>query len=141
MISISDYFGKYGKSHKDVTPPRYAAAQILLLKVNKLMQIAIDDGVEFPINPKTKSQVAGETNGGFRPQDCTIGAPLSAHKICQAVDLYDPKGEIDDWLTSSPVAREAIKELDMYFEDKSATVGWSHWSTKAPKSGRRFFLP
>lgn len=141
MISIADYFGKYGKTHKDVTPPRYASAQRLLLNVNKLMQIAIDEGMEFPINPKTKSQVAGDTNGGFRPQDCTVGAPLSAHKICQAVDIYDPKGEIDDWLTNSKAAREAMKELDMYFEDKSVTVGWSHWSIKNPPSGRRFFFP
>ena len=105
------------------------------------MQIAIDDGVEFLVNPKTKSQVSGETNGGFRPQDCPIGAPLSAHKNCQAVDIFDPVGKIDDWLNNSKVAREAIKELDMYFEDKSATVGWSHWQTRKTNSGRRFFLP
>lgn len=141
MISIADYFGKYGKSHKDVTPGRYANAQRLLVKVNSLMTIASANGIEFTINPKTNSQVSGDTNGGFRPQDCKIGAPQSAHKQGLAVDIYDPKGEIDEWLNHSKEAREAIRDLDMYFEAMSATVGWSHWSILKPASGKRFFFP
>lgn len=141
MISIEQYFGKYGKTHKDAIPSRYANAQLLLVKVNKLMAIAMEDGVSFPDSPVTKSQVSGSENGGFRPQDCSIGAIHSAHKEGLAVDIYDPKGEIDDWLNNSPVARKAISELDMYFEVMSKTVGWSHWSIKRPASGRRFFQP
>lgn len=141
MISISDYFGKYGKDHKDVTPACYANAQRLLIKVNSLMAIAMANGIEFPVNPKTGSQISGDANGGFRPQDCPIGATGSAHKRCMAIDIYDPKGDIDHWLNHTPEAREAIKDLDMYFEAMSATVGWSHWSILKPASGNRFFFP
>lgn len=141
MISMADYFGKYGKDHKDVTPARYANAQRLLTKVNSLMAIAMVNGIEFPVNPNTKTQISGVTNGGYRPQNCPIGAPNSAHKQCLAVDIFDPKGEIDEWLNNSKEAREAIKDLDMYFEAMSATVGWSHWSILKPASGRRFFSP
>lgn len=140
MISIADYFGKYGKDHKDVTPTRYANALKLLTKVNSLMAIAMTNGVDFPENPKTRSQVSGDRNGGFRPQDCPIGAPNSAHKNCMAVDIYDPEGDIDSWL-NTPEGKRAAEDLDMYFEVASVTHGWSHWSILRPGSGRHFFYP
>ena len=141
MISIEQYFGKYTTKHKDVTPSRYANAQRLLGKVNSLMQTLIQKGVEFPVNPVTKSQISGDKNGGFRPQDCPIGASNSAHKECMAVDIYDPKGEIDDYLNHNPEAIEVINDLDMYFEALPYTTGWSHMQIRRTASGRRFFIP
>lgn len=139
-ISKAQYLGTYAKS-KDLTAERLANIDRLLTKVNHLMMIAMQDGVVFLDNPKTKSQVAGEKNGGFRPQDCLIGAPKSAHKEGLACDLYDPTGKIDKWLNTSKVAAKAIADLDMYFEAESSTIGWSHWSIKPPASKRRFFIP
>lgn len=140
MISKAQYLGSYARS-KDLTPPVLANIDILLNKVNKLMQTAMVDGVTFQINPITKSQVAGEKNGGFREQCCTIGAPASAHKLGMAVDLYDPFNQIDIWLNTSPVAKVEYESLGLYFEAQEATNGWSHWSIKAPASGKRFFKP
>ena len=140
MISIKDYFGKY-EGHADITPARYANAQRLVAKVNTLMAAMMADGVKFPDNPSTKCQVAGTGNGGFRPQDCPVGAPGSAHKMGLAVDLYDPEGEIDNWLNNNIEARGLYEDLGLYFEALSSTIGWSHWSLVAPKSGRRFFIP
>lgn len=141
MISIEQYFGKYGKNHKDVTPARYANAQRLLGKVNKLMVEMMKRGIVFLDNPNTKCQVAGEMNGGFRPQDCPIGASNSAHKEGLAVDIYDPMGKIDEALNHDPELLEVIKDLDMYFEALPNTIGWSHWTIRKPPSGRRFFIP
>lgn len=140
MISKEQYIGIYSKS-PDLAPQRLANIDRLLVRVNRLMFLGMEEKIVFVINPKTKSQVAGETNGGFRPQDCTIGAPNSAHKEGLAVDIYDPLGQIDTWLQSSPEAKKLYEDLGMYFEAPSFTVGWSHWSIKSPPSGHRFFYP
>jgi len=140
MISMKDYLGSFAHS-KDLTPERYANAQRLLTACNRIEMIAIKDGVVFATNPETGSGVSGETFGGFRPQDCPQGAPHSAHKDGLAVDRYDPFGKIDAWLLTSAVAQKAMAEIGMYFEHPNATPGWSHWSIKAPPSGKRFFYP
>lgn len=142
MISLAQYFGPHVKS-KDLTPARRANADRLLKAVNRLMMEGIKCGIVFPTNKATGSQVSGETYGGFRPQDCPIGAPSSAHKEGLAVDIYDPTGAIDTWLMESKEARAIFENplVNMYFEHPSATIGWSHWSIKAPLSGKRFFFP
>jgi len=140
VISKVQYIGSYAKS-KDLTPPILANIDHLLRAVNSLMQVGMADGVTFQVNPSTRSQVAGQKNGGFREQCCTIGAPASAHKLGMAVDLHDPFNQIDKWLNSSPVAKVAYEDLGLYFEAQEATNGWSHWSIKPPYSGRRFFKP
>ena len=140
MISIKGYFGKY-EGHADITPARYANAQRLVAKANTLMAAMMADGVEFPDNPATKCQIAGSGNGGFRPQDCAIGAPGSAHKMGLAVDIFDKDGKIDQWLNDAVGAREVYEDLGLYFEALSSTIGWCHCSLVAPKSGRRFFIP
>ena len=140
MISMKDYLGVYANS-KDLTPERQANAQRLLKAVNSLIMQGMKDKILFLDNPRTKCQIAGEKNGGFRPQDCPIGAPNSAHKEGLAVDLYDPVGAIDRWLMDSPTAMKKYEELGLYFEAPASTIGWSHWSLKRPPSGKRFFIP
>lgn len=139
-ISKAQYLGNYAKS-KDLTPNVLANIDMLLTKVNRLMQTAMANGVQFPVNAYTRSQVAGQNNGGFREQCCTIGATASAHKLGMAVDIYDPLDAIDNWLNESPIAKVEFEHLGLYFEAKEATRGWSHWSIKPPASGRRFFKP
>ena len=137
MITVEEYFGPH-KGHKDATDERVENAKRLLLKCAALETEMFDMGVEFPINPTTKSGVSGTTYGGFRPQDCPIGAPNSAHKLGLAVDRYDPLGKIDKWLLEHP---EKLRKHGIYIEHPTATSGWSHWSSKAPKSGNYIFYP
>ena len=92
----------------------------------------------YKINPKTKSQISGETLGGFRPQSSKVGAPKSSHKEGLAVDLYDPDGAIDSWCM---VNFEKMAECGIYIEHPSKTIGWSHWTIKRPGSGNRVFFP
>lgn len=137
MISSSDYFGEFA-NHPDATPDRKLAADVLLEKVNALLERAWADGVDEQINPATNSQISGKTYGGFRPMDCTVGAKNSSHKYGMAVDVYDPTGELDQWCFTH---QAHLKELGLHMEAPQATSGWCHLTTRPPASGKVCFMP
>ena len=137
MITLEEYFGPWLNS-EDVTPERKQNAIRLLHSVAALEYFAVRDGVEFPVNPHTGTGVAGQTMGGFRPQFCTQGAPHSAHKEGLAVDRWDPEGKIDSWCMDNQVLLATCR---IWLECPGSTVGWSHWTIRAPASGRRVFQP
>lgn len=137
MITLDQYVGPHADS-EDWTPERRTNAKCLLVACNRLEELALADGVVFPDNPLTNSGVSGSRYGGFRPQDCTIGAPKSSHKEALAVDRYDPNSDIDDWCMAN---QDKLEACGIYIEHPSATAGWSHWTIKAPRSGRRVFFP
>lgn len=135
MISIDEYVGPHSES-EDWTPDRKANAEVLLEKVNPLLEAAEANGVPLDMNPKTGSLVSGTQYGGFRPQSCPEGAPRSSHKEGQAVDVYDPHGYLDRWLTDL-----ILEKNGLYREHPADTNGWCHLTTRAPGSGRRSFHP
>lgn len=138
MITLKQYAGQwFGKDDFDKT--KQASADFNLLPaVNSLMKIAEADGVEFKTNPATKSQISGQSLGGFRPLSCPVGAPKSNHKQGLAVDLYDPDGLIDDWCMKN---LDKLEECGIWLEHPSATNGWSHWQCVPVRSGKRVFMP
>ena len=133
-IDLEDYFGRF-LHHPDATPERVHNADVLLLAVNALLEDAVAHGVSLLLNPKTSTYVGGEIYGGFRPQSCSIGAPNSAHKTGEAVDVYDASG-LDKWITD-----EDLEAHGLYREHPDHTAGWLHVTTRAPRSGRRTFIP
>ena len=135
MISLSEYFGPW-INHPDATPERVSAAETMLAAVNELLQEAEANGIEIKANPHTGTCVSGQTYGGFRPQDCPQGAPHSSHKEARAVDIYDPDGALDRWLTDA-----RLEAYGLYRENAESTLGWTHLSDKSPPSGRRTFQP
>lgn len=135
MLTKTDVIGKWAGN---VTPAQEDNIEQLVATCNALIEVMEADGITFKVNPITGSIVSGETLGGFRPMDCPIGAPNSAHKQGMAVDLYDPENKIDDWLYFHA---PKLEKCGLWFEHKSATPYWSHWSIRQPKSGRRFFHP
>lgn len=135
MISLGEYFGKWLTQADKVAVAR---AGTLVIAVNRLMEIAEADGVAFPVNPATKSQISGKNYGGFRPKDCPIGAAKSNHKLGAAVDLFDPLNAIDEWCMSHV---NQLEECGIYIEHPNYTDGWAHWSTIKPSSGARIFKP
>ena len=137
MITLAQYVGVH-KDSPDWTPARQENAEKLLTACVALEVEMARGGVSFPDNPKTKSGVSGSTYGGFRPQNCPIGAPNSSHKEGLAVDRYDPNGAIDVWCMAH---QDRLAVYGIFIEHPSATNGWSHWSAKAPRSGRRVFYP
>lgn len=135
MITLAQYVGPHSNS-PDWTPARQTNAVELLNRVNELCDYLAEQGVPLPVNPSTGSGVSGQTFGGFRPQSCPQGAPDSSHKTGQGIDLYDPKDYIDNAITDALLTR-----FRLYREHPSATKSWAHLSTRAPKSGKRTFLP
>jgi hypothetical protein len=57
---------------------------------------------------------------------------------CQACDLYDPEGDIDEWALARP---EVLARIGLWQEHPSATKGWAHFQIIPPKSGNRVFYP
>lgn len=137
MLTEAEYFGPWIK-HRDVTPRRLANARGFLVKVNALKAEAERDGVVFKKNPATKSVVSGTQYGGFRPQDCPQGSPGSSHKEGTGIDFFDPDGLIDKWCMAN---FDKLAAHGIYIEHPDATPTWSHWTTRAPKSGKRAFYP
>lgn len=62
----------------------------------------------------------------------------SCHLSGEAVDIADPDGSLQKWLKENTMLLEG---LGLYVEDFKYTPGWVHIQTRAPKSGRRFFIP
>lgn len=140
MITEAQYFGQW-RYAPDVTAQILSAAQLFLARVNGLMASAKFKGVEFKMNPVTKSQISGAEYGGFRPIGCPIGAPGSAHKLGRAVDIFDPLGEIDAWCMKNTEPGGLLAMHEIYIEDPGHTPHWSHWTNRKPVSGNRVFHP
>ena len=135
MIFLRDYFGPWF-DHEDATDERKANAEELLDRVNALLLEADAHEVELIENPATGTYVSGQTYGGFRPQSCPIGAPNSSHKQGKGVDIYDPNNALDNWISDGILAKH-----DLFREVASATSGWVHLTSRAPRSGKRSFFP
>ena len=137
MITINQYFGVWSSS-QDVTGKVKQNAVELVARVNALLADIAIAGIESPINQKTKSQISGEVYGGFRPQDCPIGASSSSHKTGEGVDVFDPLGKIDAHIDRCP---ELLVKHNLYREHAKDTSTWCHLQTRKTKSGKRTFLP
>lgn len=138
MIDLAQYVGVHSNS-PDWTTERQVNAGDLLSKVNALLdELIASHGYSVAINPRTDSQVSGETFGGFRPQSCPIGAANSAHKQGQAVDIFDPHETLDTILTKFP---DYLVKYNLYRESPGSTLSWCHLQTRKTLSGKRTFLP
>jgi len=137
MITLEQYFGKW-IDHPDATEARKGNAKRLLIACEMLSAMAAADGVVFPTNPATQSNVSGQQYGGFRPQNCPIGAAHSSHKEGMAVDRFDPLNKIDDWCMAN---LDKLALCGIYLEHPDDTPHWSHWSIRPPLSGNRVFHP
>lgn len=58
------------------------------------------------------------------------------HERSLAIDIADPNGELDEWLTD-----ERLTSYGLWREAPPSTPGWVHVQTVAPKSGHRTFFP
>ena len=140
VILFADYFGDK-LEHADATLERQDNARDLLERVNRLLQQATNEGAYLEwLDDDTGTQISGSKggygDGGFRLQLATTGKPFSSHKQGRAVDVFDPHGRLDDWLTD-----ETLEQFGLYREAPQATRGWCHLSTQAPGSGKRTFIP
>ena len=135
MITIADYFKGYA-GNPGITLEHEANAAALLEKVNDLLEYMVEQGWRASKNPSTGTMVSGQTDGGWRPQECTTGAPNSAHKQGRAVDVADRSGDLDVMLNDS-----TLEEFGLYREAPGSTNHWTHLTDRAPASGHRTFYP
>ena len=132
MITLEQYFGS--KPH---TEDQRENASHLLAKVNALL---VFNRWQYPVDPDTGTSISGARggagDGGFRLPLSTTGRSNSQHKQAHAVDVYDPKGELDYLITDG-----LLQVYELYREHPSKTIGWIHLQDVAPGSGNRTFIP
>jgi hypothetical protein len=122
----------------------------MLERVNKLLITAEQDGQwTRRVCPNTGTEISGSKNGqgdgGFRLGSATTGAAMSSHKEAKAVDVYDPREELDAWISlfdSEEGRKNSLLEAQgLYREHPDDTHGWCHLTTRAPASGWRTYKP
>lgn len=141
MITLTDFWMGRDRTHgTQLSTDIRRNADTTVEQVNKLLVLAKTAGVTFETNPRTGSLIAS----GWRPPDINAGTPGAAakskHMTGQACDVYDPDGDLDDWLMTDDGQR-ALKDLGLWMEHPSATKGWAHVQTVPPRSGHRVFYP
>lgn len=65
--------------------------------------------------------------------------PMGSHHLKgNACDVYDPDGQLKQWVLQNV---EMLEDLGLWCEDFAATPNWTHFQQLPPKSGARFFRP
>jgi len=140
MIELADfYMGRDQEFEHQLGSDLRRNAAITVGVANQLLVLAKAAGITLETNPKTRSIVSS----GWRPaavNAATAGAaPRSKHMTCQAIDLYDPDGALDEWLLHG--GQQVLVDLGLWLEHPASTKGWSHVQIVPPGSGNRVFYP
>lgn len=141
MITVEDYFmGRREEYPTEMSPQVEENAIRTVSLVNRLIIRAFDAGVRLPYHPVNKSHVSS----GWRPPSYNAKVPNAAvkskHMLGMACDIYDPEGDLDEWLATD-AGLAALADIGLWIEHPSATKGWCHVQTVPPNSGRRVFYP
>lgn len=128
MISLADYFmGRDEKYASELDETKRANAASVVVRVNLLLAAFGEDRT---------------VNSGFRPAEVNAATPgsakLSKHMTCQACDLEDHEGDLDEWAIEHP---EVLEKIGLWQEHPASTKGWAHFQIVPPKSGNRVFYP
>ena len=132
MITLFDYYmGRDLKYPDELTDELRKNAEVTVARVNALLS-------HFKQSRKVVS--------GWRPHIVNAATPgaaiFSKHLTCEACDLADPQGDLDEWCMDHP---EILEELRLWQEHPSASKGWAHLQIVPYKSWipgkRRWFYP
>lgn len=139
MITLAEYLRGHDRTHPHLLLSDLRANALRTIEAaNAMLVLAKGAGVQ--IEPAGDGRVV---TSGWRPPDVnarTAGAALhSLHMTCEAIDLHDPHGVIDDWLLTN--ADTVLRDLALWLEHPAATKGWAHVQMRPPRSGRRVFYP
>lgn len=139
MITIQNYYmGRDLTYGNELTKDKVLNAGTTVQRINALIIAFEAYGITLENSPMSKTPVSS----GWRPakiNGITPGAAVrSKHMTCQACDLYDPEGDIDEWALAHP---EVLERIGLWQEHPSATKGWAHFQIIPPKSGNRVFYP
>lgn len=134
IITLADYWmGRDSRYRGEWTAEVQRHAADLLLRVNAMLTFMHD--VEFEAHPETGTVVTS----GWRPLQLNARVPGAAHKslhmMGQAIDLYDPDGDLDEWCWRNQDVL-ARPDIDLYQEHPGSTKGWLHLQSLPPRSQR-----
>lgn len=144
-ISLDQYFINAGVDRRVRYAFAFSAdieakAIITVDRANELLNWAVSYGVTVDQHPANHSPVSS----GWRPPEVNSSTPGAAarskHMTGEAIDIYDPDGDLDEWLMTTR-GQEILKTLGLWHEHPSATKGWAHVQTVPPRSGNRTFYP
>lgn len=157
MISLEQYFNDpHVGEPKTHTPEDEERARDLLARRQALREeyyAATGRGPD--IDPDTGTEISGKKNGdgdgGFRIRgSATSAGRKSSHEEACGVDDSDQQNLFDDWLSGFDVngsvetgflENAMLEKHGLYREAPAATPTWCHLTTRAPKSGKRTFIP
>ena len=132
MITLDDFFMGRDK----IYPPSHELignARVTVDRANLLL------AQYYAANPGADR---AHVTSGYRPPAINADTPGAAvrsrHMTCQAVDLTDPDGLLDDWCYDNPAV---LASIGLWQEHPSATKGWCHVQIVPPRSGKRVFYP
>lgn len=128
MITLADYYmGRDDSYRMELTDDLRQNAAQTVARANVLLQA-------FGEERKVRS--------GWRPAVVNAGipnaAPKSKHMTCQAIDIDDPEGDLDEWCMEH---QDVLESIGLWQEFPGATKGWCHVQIVPPKSGKRVFYP
>lgn len=141
MITLTDYLmGRREQYPLAYSPDIEREALRTIELVKPLLVAAQEAGVSLERSPRTGSLVSS----GWRPPAVNASTPNAAvrslHMTGRAVDIYDPDGDLDEWLLTDE-GQAMLQRLGLWLEHPAATKGWSHLQTVPPRSGKRVFYP
>lgn len=141
IVTLTDYWmGREREFATAMSPKLEREAERMVALTNELLRRARLAGVSLVANPRTGTHVSS----GWRPPQVNAStpnaAPNSKHMTGQAIDLYDPDGDLDDWLMTKE-GQTAMTDIGLWHEHPSATKTWAHIQSIPPRSGRRTFYP
>jgi len=133
----------YFRGRDGVTSDIESNISVIVSRANKLLDAVVAAGVPLEINAR-----GNHVNSGYRPPEFNATVPGAAlrskHMRGLAIDIFDPEGEIDNWLLSQQDAGGEIpllSDIGLWLEHPSATKGWCHVQCVPPGSKRRVFYP
>lgn len=133
-FTLNDFFmGRDQAYSNELTVAMRRNATITVGRANLLLSEAEQAGI-----PCAERYVTS----GWRPMavnQTTAGAALySKHLTCEAVDISDPYGDLDEWALNN---QGILERVMLWQEHPSATKGWAHFQIAPPRSGNRVFYP
>lgn len=139
MITMSELLK--GAKLEDQSPEIQANLKILLEKMNKVRA-----AYAKPMTPtsglrtmadhlRIYEDIAKKKGEKFDKSKVPM---KSTHLFGQAVDIFDPKRELQKWVKENI---KLMEEIGLWFESFDYTSNWVHFQIIPPKSGNRFFVP
>lgn len=115
--------------------------QLLLAKINKIRELYVKP-MSITSGLRTKEDHLRIYKEKALKEGITFDlskVPMaSQHLVGAAVDIGDPKKDLQHWCLMN---QDHLVSLQLWMEDFKATPTWCHFQIVAPKSGKLFFSP